>query len=136
MTKLLEQAIATVRGLSDGDQDRAAQFLLGFANPEADHYQLSPEQLAEVELAKDEARAGKFATDAEMDESGADSAAEIALCRARARLQLLAIEEYLQDRSPGAVRGSARKFAKPWNCCGFSRTPEGLAARNRLANGS
>ena len=68
MTKLLEQAIATVRELSEADQDRAAQFLLGFANPEGEHYRLSPEQLAEVELAKEEARAGKFASDAEMDE--------------------------------------------------------------------
>src|SRR5262249_29821693 len=50
MTKRLEQAIATVRELSEEAQDRAAQFLLGFANPEADQHQLSPEQLAEVEL--------------------------------------------------------------------------------------
>jgi hypothetical protein len=68
MTKLLEQAIATVCGLPDEEQDRAARFLLGFANPDAPRYQLTPEQLMEVELAKEEARSGKFATDAEMDE--------------------------------------------------------------------
>jgi hypothetical protein len=40
--------------------------LLGFTNPDADHYQLTDEQVAEVELAKQEVRAGNIATDAEM----------------------------------------------------------------------
>jgi hypothetical protein len=66
MTKLLEQAIATIRELSEGDQDVAAQFLLGFANPDADRYQLTDAQVAEVELAQREVREGKVATDAEM----------------------------------------------------------------------
>jgi hypothetical protein len=68
MTKLLEQAIATVRQLSDADQDMAAKFLLGFANPDAQLYQLSEEQLAEVELAKHEVRAGKIASEANMED--------------------------------------------------------------------
>jgi hypothetical protein len=66
MTKLLEQAIASLRLLPEREQDVAARFLLGFANPDADHYQLADEQVAEVELAKQEVRAGKVATDAEM----------------------------------------------------------------------
>ena len=68
MTKLLEQAIATVRQLSDADQDVAAKFLLGFANSDAQLYQLSEEQLAEVELAKQEVRGGKIASEADMED--------------------------------------------------------------------
>jgi hypothetical protein len=68
MTKLLEHAIATIRELPEQEQDVAAKFLLGFANPDAQRYQLTDEQVAEVELAKQEVRAGKIATDAEMDD--------------------------------------------------------------------
>jgi hypothetical protein len=68
MTKLLEQAIATIRQLPEPEQDIAAKFLLGFANPDAHLYQLSDEQLAEVELAKQEVRAGEIATEAEMED--------------------------------------------------------------------
>jgi hypothetical protein len=68
MTKLLDEAIAIVRSLPESDQDRAAQFLLGFANPEGHRYQLSDEQAAEVEIAQREASEGKLATDAEMNE--------------------------------------------------------------------
>jgi hypothetical protein len=68
MTKLLEQAIATVKELPEPQQDIAAKFLLAFANPEAKRYQLSNAQLAEVELAKREVREGKIATEAEMTE--------------------------------------------------------------------
>ena len=68
MTKLLEQAIESVRQLPDREQDLAARFLLGFANPEAQDYQLTDGQIAEVELAKQEVRAGKIATDAEMED--------------------------------------------------------------------
>jgi alpha-ketoglutarate-dependent taurine dioxygenase len=66
MTKLLEDAIATVRELPEPDQDVIAKFLLAYCNPEAQHYQLSAEQEAEVELARRDVREGKIATDAEM----------------------------------------------------------------------
>ena len=68
MTKLLEEAIATLRNLPESDQDMAAKFLLGFANPEARRYRLSEEQAAEVELAQREVREGKVASNAEMSE--------------------------------------------------------------------
>jgi hypothetical protein len=68
MTKLLEQAIASVRQLPAGEQDIAAKFLLGFANPDAPHFQLTDEQMAEVELAKLEVRAGKLVTDTDMED--------------------------------------------------------------------
>jgi hypothetical protein len=66
MTKLLEEAIAKVRDLPESEQEIAAGFLLGFANPDAHRYRLTGEQTAEVELAKREVREGKIATDAEM----------------------------------------------------------------------
>ena len=68
MTKLFEEAIAVIRNLPEGEQDLAARFLLGFANPDANQYRLSAEQLSEVEAARYEVREGKIATDAEMDE--------------------------------------------------------------------
>jgi hypothetical protein len=68
MIKLLEEAIASVQGLPERDQELAAEFLLSFANPDAHRHQLSDQQVAEVELAKLEVREGKIATGAEMDE--------------------------------------------------------------------
>lgn len=68
MIKLLEEAIISVQRLPERDQERAAEFLLGFANPDAHRYQLTDQQVAEVELAKREVRDGKIASEAEMDE--------------------------------------------------------------------
>jgi hypothetical protein len=68
MIKLLEEAIDTVKRLPEHDQEIAAEFLLSFANPDAPRYQLSDQQVAEVELAKREVREGKIASDAEMGE--------------------------------------------------------------------
>jgi len=68
MTKLLDEAVAKVRGLSDAEQDYAAAMLLGFADRGADSYPLTPEQVVEVELARHEAKQGLFASDDEMKE--------------------------------------------------------------------
>ncbi len=68
MIKLLEQAIASVSRLAERDQELAAEFLLGFADPAARRHQLSDQQVAEVEAARREVREGKVASDAEMDE--------------------------------------------------------------------
>jgi hypothetical protein len=68
MTKLLEEAIAKLRGLPESDQNMAARFLLEFANPDMRELQLSDAQVAEVKLAQREVRDGNFATDAEMAE--------------------------------------------------------------------
>jgi len=68
MTKLLEQAIAKVRELSDTEQDAAADAL--FAHIAGDHrgYQLMPEQVADVQRIQQDLRDGKtrLATDEEM----------------------------------------------------------------------
>jgi hypothetical protein len=66
MTKLLEEAVAKVRALSDVEQDRVATMLLDFADRGASDSQLTPEQVAEVELARQEAKQGLFASDDEM----------------------------------------------------------------------
>jgi hypothetical protein len=68
MTKLLEEAIATIRNLPESEQDLAAKFLLEFADPAARRHQLDDAQAAEVALAQAEVREGKVATDAEMAE--------------------------------------------------------------------
>ena len=68
MTKLLDEAVAKVRGLSEAEQDYAAAMLLGFADRDGDNYSLTPEQIAEVELARREAKQGLFASDDEMAE--------------------------------------------------------------------
>ena len=65
MTKLLEKAISTIRKLSDDRQDELAEIIIELAQPRAE-YELTDEQLADVELAKREAREGKFATKEEM----------------------------------------------------------------------
>ena len=68
MTKLLDEAFAKARELTEEEQDYVAAMVLGFADREADSYQLTPEQIAEVELARKEAKEGLFATDEEMRE--------------------------------------------------------------------
>jgi len=72
MTKLLEEAIERVKALPEPDQDVAAEFLLGFADYDRMRYRLSDKQLREVEIAKDEARPGKFASQAEIDKAWDD----------------------------------------------------------------
>ena len=67
MNKLLQQAVATVEKLPEADQELAAKFLLDFANPNADRYRLTLEQIAEVNRAQQEVRDGKIASDEQMD---------------------------------------------------------------------
>jgi hypothetical protein len=66
MTKLLDRAVAEVRKLSDSEQDRVAVLLLSLIECDVDAAQLTPKQMAEVELARQEAREGLFASDQEM----------------------------------------------------------------------
>jgi hypothetical protein len=67
MNRLLQQAVASVEELPEAEQELVAKFLLDFANPAASRYRLNAEQIAEVELAKQEVREGKVATDEQMD---------------------------------------------------------------------
>jgi hypothetical protein len=63
MTKLMEKAISRVRELPEDRQDALAELMLDFTEQPG---QLNDAQLADIELAKQEAREGKFATDKEM----------------------------------------------------------------------
>jgi len=68
MNKLLQEAFTSVQQLPEAEQELAAKFLLDFANPDAGRYQLTPDQIAEVELAKREVGEGKIASDEQMDD--------------------------------------------------------------------
>jgi hypothetical protein len=69
MTKLLDRALAEIRKLSDAEQDRVASVVLGLISFDADAVRLTPEQVAEVQRARQEAREGLFATAEEMSEA-------------------------------------------------------------------
>jgi hypothetical protein len=62
MTKVLEEAIATLRTLPESEQDRAATFLLAFADPDGRDCQLDDAQAAEVEEARREVGEGTSPT--------------------------------------------------------------------------
>ncbi|MFZ1107805.1 MAG: hypothetical protein WAN43_05600 [Rhodomicrobium sp.] len=62
MTKLLEEAIARLKTLSEDQQDRVAELLLHLAEGEAE-FALTEEQLEGIELAMRQADAGDFASD-------------------------------------------------------------------------
>jgi hypothetical protein len=62
MTRLLEQAVATVSALPDEVQDEVARMLLAFAGIEQPPIQLTPEE--EADLA--EIERGELATDEEV----------------------------------------------------------------------
>ncbi len=65
MTKLFEQGVAAVKALPPDRQDLAGEFLLRIAGQDAKEaeYTLSPEQLADLDLAIAEADRGEFASD-------------------------------------------------------------------------
>lgn len=66
MTRLLEQAVATVAALPDDVQDEVAYMLLNFAGIEQPTYKLTPEEHADLAEAESEAARGEFATDEEV----------------------------------------------------------------------
>lgn len=63
MTKLLEQAVATVRGLPPEMQDELARMLLQFAGEDQPVVQLSAEEAASFDESLAQADRGEFATD-------------------------------------------------------------------------
>ena len=63
MTKLLEQAVATVRGLPAEMQDELARMLLQFAGEDQPVVQLSAEEEASFAESLAQADRGEFATD-------------------------------------------------------------------------
>lgn len=67
MTKLLEKALAIVRGLSPAEQDEIAQAILSLADAEADVEDIDPAHLPDVLESLAQARRREFATDAEVE---------------------------------------------------------------------
>lgn len=63
MTKLLEQAVETVRGLPAEMQDELARMLLQLAGEGQPLFQLSPEEEASLDESLAQADRGEFATD-------------------------------------------------------------------------
>jgi len=66
MTRLLEQAVATVSALPDEVQDELASLLLQFAGIEQPPIQLTAEEEADLDASLAEADRGEFATDEEI----------------------------------------------------------------------
>jgi hypothetical protein len=66
MTRLLEQAIETVRVLPDDVEDDLARTLLQLAGVEQPPYELTPEEAADIDASLAEAERGEFATDEEV----------------------------------------------------------------------
>jgi hypothetical protein len=67
MTKLLEQAIAKARELSEDEQDAVADALFAHLAGDVRLYRLTPEQIADVNRIRDGLRSGRtrLATDEE-----------------------------------------------------------------------
>ena len=66
MTLLLESAVARITELPEDRQDEVAQILFDIAASDTTHYRLTDAQFADVQLAREEVRQGKFASDDEM----------------------------------------------------------------------
>jgi predicted transcriptional regulator len=69
MTRLLEQAVKAVRVLPDNVQDDLARMLLQvvqLAGVEQPFYELTPEEVADLDASLAEAERGEFATDEEV----------------------------------------------------------------------
>ena len=68
MTKLLEQAIASVQNLSEAEQDEAAEVLLSLVSRFREPVHLDDETRAAIREGSEQARRGEFVRDAEMAE--------------------------------------------------------------------
>jgi hypothetical protein len=66
MTRLLEQALATVSALPDDVQDELAHMLLQCVGVEAPPSKLTPEEDADLDASLAEEERGEFATDEEV----------------------------------------------------------------------
>jgi thiamine monophosphate synthase len=66
MTKLLEEAIAKIRGLPEEEQDEAAEILLSLAAKRDAPVLLDDETRAAVRRGAEQARRGEFVSDEDM----------------------------------------------------------------------
>lgn len=63
MTRLLDEAVATVARLPDEQQDELAHVLLQLVGHQPPPYRLTPEEAADLDASTAEAARGDFATD-------------------------------------------------------------------------
>jgi predicted transcriptional regulator len=68
MTKLLEEAVETVKKLPDAAQDRAAELLLAFAAASGEPEQIDEETWAAIQEGLAQAERGEFVSDEDMAE--------------------------------------------------------------------
>jgi len=68
MTKLLEQAIASVQSLPEAEQDEAAEVLLSLVSRFREPVRLDDQTRAAIREGSEQARRGEFVSDAEMAE--------------------------------------------------------------------
>ena len=68
MTKLLEQAIASVQSLPEAEQDEAAEVLLSLVSRFREPVRLDDEARAAIREGSEQARRGEFVSDDEMAE--------------------------------------------------------------------
>jgi len=68
MTKLLEQAIASVQSLPEAEQDEAAEVLLSLVSRFREPVRLDDETRAAIREGSEQARRGEFVSDEEMAE--------------------------------------------------------------------
>jgi hypothetical protein len=68
MTKLLEQAIASVQNLPEAEQDEAAEVLLSLVSRFREPVRLDDETRAAIREGSEQVRRGEFVSDAEMAE--------------------------------------------------------------------
>jgi hypothetical protein len=66
MTRLLEQAVATVSTFPDDVQDELAHLLLQCIGAEPTPYELTPEEVANLDASLAEEERGEFTTDEEV----------------------------------------------------------------------
>jgi predicted transcriptional regulator len=66
MTRLLDEAVATVSSLPEQVQDDVARIMLQLAGVEPPPYILTPEEEADLEASIAEVERGEFATDEEI----------------------------------------------------------------------
>ena len=67
MTKLLEEAVAKVRDLPDGDQDALAVAMLSMAETEAPVIAMDEQTRAAIREGMEQARRGEFVPDVEIE---------------------------------------------------------------------
>ena len=68
MTKLLEQAIASLKNLPEAEQDEAAEVLLSLVSRFREPVRLDDETRAAIREGSEQARRGEFVSDDEMAE--------------------------------------------------------------------